>query len=107
VRTAVDEVTDTIRTANETLRDAVATADERFHELDAIVQIARDEAEDLVVGTASTVRGVRGGMSAFRHRRPPAAPQDEDGADEEEAPPAPPRRAGGPRVRHEPARNEE
>jgi len=93
VHDAVDEVTDTIHSANESLRDALATADARFHEIDAIVRLARDEAEDVVVGAASAVRGVRGGFSAFRHR----APRDDD---EDETPPAPPRRTGGPRLRH-------
>jgi len=93
VHEAVDEVTDTIHSANESLRDALATADARFHEIDAIVQLARDEAEDVVVGAASTVRGVRGGFSAFRHR----APRDDEGDD---APSVPPRRSGGPRRRH-------
>ena len=92
VHGAVDEVTDTIHSANESLRDALATADARFHEIDAIVRLARDEAEDVVVGAASAMHGVRGGFSAFRHRAP-----REDETDE--APPAP-RRAGGPRLRH-------
>jgi len=92
VHEAVDEVTDTIHSANESLRDALATADARFHEIDAIVQLARDEAEDVVVGAASAARGLRGGFSAFRHR----APRDDD----EDAPPVPPRRSGGPRLRH-------
>ena len=106
VRGAVDEVTDTIRTANETLRDAVATADERFRELDAIVQLARDEAEDVVVGAASTMRGVRGGLAAYRSRKPPPArARDEDV--EDESPPVPPRRSGGPRIRKAPSAGEE
>jgi hypothetical protein len=106
VREAVDEVTDTIRTANDTMRDAVATADERFHELDAIVRLARDEAEDLVVGTASSVRGVRRGLSAFRRRPPAEMPPDED-VEDDVPPPPPRRRRGGPRVRRGNARTEE
>ncbi|HUO52500.1 MAG TPA: hypothetical protein VMT93_08280 [Gemmatimonadaceae bacterium] len=104
VRGAVEDVTDTIHGANETLRDAVATADERFRELDAIVQVARDEAEDLVVGSASALRGVRGGLSAFGRRRR-RAEADADGA-EDEAPDEPPRREGGPRVRRPVAQDE-
>lgn len=92
VHEAVDEVTDTIHSANESLRDALATADARFHEIDAIVRLARDEAADVVVGAASTARGVRGGFSAFRDRAPREA--DDDAA------PGPPRRSGGPRLRH-------
>jgi methyl-accepting chemotaxis protein len=102
VHYAVDEVSDTIHTANAALRDAVATADARFHELDAIVQVARDEAEDVVVGAASVMRGVRGGVSALRHRdRSPSVFEDDPEAD----PAPPPRRSGGPRVRRGRARD--
>ncbi len=96
VKDSVEGVTDTINTANEALRDAVATADARFREFDAIVRVARDEAEDAVVGAASVIRGVRGGASAFRHRRP--ATRDDD-AEERDTPA--PRRRGGPRARHQ------
>lgn len=107
VHGAVDEVTETIRSANERLRDAVETADARFHDLDAIVRLARDEAEDVVVGAASTLRGVRGGFSAFRGHRRRAAEAPVDGETEDNTPPLPPRRAGGPRIKHEPAQDGE
>lgn len=106
VNGAVLEVADTLRSANETIRDIVETADERFHELDAIVQVARDEAEDIVTGAASTVRGVRGGIRAFRdrpHRSPTLA---HDAHDPEDAP-RPPKRRGGPRIRGGSTRNKE
>jgi hypothetical protein len=97
VKDSVEGVTDTINTANEALRDAVATADARFREFDAIVRVARDEAEDAVVGAASVIRGVRSGASAFRHRR--AAQRDDDDEGERDVPA--PRRRGGPRTRHQ------
>jgi hypothetical protein len=104
VHEAVAEVTDTIHTANAALRDAVATADARFHELDAIVQVARDEAEDVVVGAASVMRGVRRGASALRHRdRSPSVFEE----DPEDVAAPPPRRKGGPRARRGGARSEE
>jgi len=96
VKDSVEGVTDTINTANEALRDAVATADARFREFDAIVRVARDEAEDAVVGAASVIRGVRGGASAFRQRGASRRAEDED---VREAPA--PRRRGGPRARHQ------
>ena len=108
VHDAVDEVTATILGANEVLQNAVATADERFREFDAIVRVARDEAEDAVVGAASVVRGVRGGVSAFRRRG--AGAYDPAAADpvRDDEPAAPPRRRnGGPRVRRARARDEE
>jgi hypothetical protein len=98
VKDSVEGVTDTIDTANEALRDAVATADARFREFDAIVRVARDEAEDAVVGAASVIRGVRSGASAFRHRR--AAQRDDDDI-ESDAPAPSQRRRGGPRTRHQ------
>ena len=101
VNDAVGDVADTLRAANDTMRDVVATAEERFRELDAIVQVARDEAEDLVTGAASTVRGVRGGIRAFRDQRRSAPAFARDAQDDPEAAPAPParRRRGGPRIR--------
>jgi len=107
VNGAVTEVTDTLRAANETLRDMVATADERFRELDAIVQVARDEAEDLVTGAASTVRGVRGGLRAFRDQRRSAPIFAREAQDDPETPPPTPRRRGGPRARRSASRDEE
>jgi hypothetical protein len=101
VHEAVTEVTDTIQHANDVLRGAVETADARFHEFDAIVRVARDEAADVVVGAASVMRGVRGGVTAFRRRgaeRRAAAPREEDA---DEAPRLPRRRRGGPRIRRQ------
>ena len=101
VNDAVGDIADTLRAANDTMRDVVATAEERFRELDAIVQVARDEAEDLVTGAASTVRGVRGGIRAFRDQRRSAPAFAHEAQDDPEAAPAPParRRRGGPRIR--------
>ncbi len=106
VHDAVDGVTDTIKSANETLRDAVATADARFQEFDAIVRVARDEAEEAVVGAASVIRGVRTGASVFRRRG--AARRDDDDADTEPTPrPPAEHRRGGPRARHQRSRDAE
>jgi hypothetical protein len=101
VNDAVGDVADTLRAANDTMRDVVETAEERFRELDAIVQVARDEAEDLVTGAASTVRGVRGGIRAFRDQRRSAPAFAREAQDDPEAAPPPParRRRGGPRIR--------
>ena len=109
VNDAVGDVADTLRTANDTMRDIVATAEERFRELDAIVQVARDEAEDLVTGAASTVRGVRGGIRAFRDQRRSAPAFAREAQDDPESPPPPParRRRGGPRIRRGASQDDE
>ena len=66
LRVDVQQVNQTIASANQRLREAVATTERRLQEFNALLAVVQHEAEDMFVSTASTVRGVRAGASAFR-----------------------------------------
>lgn len=66
LRVDVQQVNQTIASANQRLREAVATTERRLQEFNALLAVVQREAEDVFVSTASTVRGVRAGASAFR-----------------------------------------
>jgi uncharacterized protein YoxC len=66
VRGDVEAVGDTVRDVNEKIRSAVTHAETRVRRLDALVEVAQEEAEDFVVSTAATLRGMREGASVLR-----------------------------------------
>ncbi|HEY9230356.1 MAG TPA: hypothetical protein VIP11_27135 [Gemmatimonadaceae bacterium] len=68
IREDVTQVSATINAANDRIQDALAATEERVREFHALLSVAQEEAEDLFVSTASTVRGVRRGAEAFRER---------------------------------------
>lgn len=77
IRRDVDRIGATIADADERVRSAVAATEARLHELSALVSVAQEEAEDLFVSTASTVRGVRTGAATFSRRDGPDLASDE------------------------------
>jgi methyl-accepting chemotaxis protein len=66
VKTDVGAVSDTIRHVNNGVRRAVRRAEARLHRLDALVGVAQEEAEEFVMSSASTLRGVRLGAAALK-----------------------------------------
>lgn len=66
VKTDVAAVSDTVRLVNSGVRRAVRRARSRLQRLDALVEVAQEEAEELVMSTSSAVRGVRAGAAALR-----------------------------------------
>lgn len=66
VKTDVGAVSDTIRHVNSGVRRAIRRAEARLHRLDALVGVAQEEAEDFVLSSASTLRGVRLGAAALK-----------------------------------------
>ena len=79
LRVDIQQVNQTIASANQRLREAVATTERRLQEFNALLAVVQREAEDMFVSTASTVRGVRAGASAFREPaagREPVLPDD-------------------------------
>lgn len=68
IRGDVETVNATIEAANDRVRQAVETAERRLNEFNALLQVVQEEAEQLFVSTASTVRGVRSGASVFSRR---------------------------------------
>ncbi|HTE47538.1 MAG TPA: hypothetical protein VK636_20010 [Gemmatimonadaceae bacterium] len=119
IRGDVRRVSDTIDLANERVQHAVVLTEQRIHEFNALLSLVQEEAEQLFVSTASTVRGVRRGAAAFRDRSGMDLASDEldaadsaddleieensdgydDSSDPEPTPPAPFAGPAAPRVR--------
>jgi hypothetical protein len=70
----VAEIGKTVSAANERIGRVVESAEQRAADLNALLDVAQEEAEALFVRTASTLRGVRAGAGEFRRTRrvPPA-----------------------------------
>jgi uncharacterized protein YoxC len=69
VRADLGRVDATINDANERVRDAVDAAERRLNEFNALLAVVQEEAEQMFVSTASTMRGVRRGAAMFQDRR--------------------------------------
>ena len=87
MRVDVQQLRQTLATANDQLLRAAKLSERRLHELNALLDVVQEEAEDVFVSTASTIRGVRAGAERFRDeatgRRqlaPAADAVDEEGA---------------------------
>jgi hypothetical protein len=116
LRTDVEKLNASIRALSDRLHQASDRMEERIEEFNALMEVVQDEAEDLFIDTASTVRGVREGARAIaggEERRAqqreaerriergdgsyPAGPDHEPSSDdrpvERAAPPAAPGRA--------------
>jgi uncharacterized protein YoxC len=59
-------VSATIESANAQVRNALAATERHVQDFNALLDVAQDEAEQLFVSTASTVRGVQRGAEALR-----------------------------------------
>jgi hypothetical protein len=82
IRRDVDRIGATVADADERVRRAISATEAKLHELSAVLAVAQEEAEDLFVSTASTVRGVRSGAAAFSRRDgPDLASEELDAAD--------------------------
>jgi len=68
IRADIQKVSTAIDQANDRVQDALAVTERRMSELNALLAVVQQEAEQLFVSTASTVRGVREGAAAFRDR---------------------------------------
>ena len=66
LRNDVELINMTLATANERVRQAMAATERRLNEFSALLSVVQDEAEDLFVSTASTVRGVRTGAARLK-----------------------------------------
>jgi uncharacterized protein YoxC len=66
VRADVQRVSEAVADAETRLRRAIARAERRAQELEALLDVARAEAQQTFVSTASAVRGVRAGVAALR-----------------------------------------
>jgi hypothetical protein len=66
IRGDVDRINATVASANERIQQAVAVTEHRLADFNALLHVVQEEAEDLFITTASTVRGVRAGAASFR-----------------------------------------
>jgi methyl-accepting chemotaxis protein len=66
VKTDFSAVSDTVRYMNKGVRRAVRRARARLERLDALAEVAQEEAEDFVLSTSSALHGVRAGAAALR-----------------------------------------
>lgn len=79
VRRDFEEFNETITAANERLNQASALAEERIARFNALLEVMQQEAEDLFIGTASSVRGMKAGAAELRRfRAPNSFPNDEE-----------------------------
>jgi hypothetical protein len=69
VRTDVERLTTSVRALSDRLQQASDRMEERIAEFNALMEVMQSEAEDLFVGTASTVRGVRVGAGRLAGAR--------------------------------------
>lgn len=66
IRADVQAIRKTLLVTTDGIRDVVDSSERRLHELGAVLRLVQEEAERAFVSTASTVRGVRAGVAAFR-----------------------------------------
>jgi len=90
VRRRVNEVMDTVSDLNRRLRNAGEATELRFREFAAVLDVVREEAEEVLLDTAATARGIHTAAEALRapSARPPAEEPEagdvEGGEDEDE-----------------------
>lgn len=65
IRVDIQQVSRTIATANERLLEAVKVTEQRLGDFNALLGVVQEEAEDVFVSTAATMRGIRRGATAF------------------------------------------
>jgi uncharacterized protein YoxC len=86
IRDDVERVNGAVTAVTDGVQRALAVSEERLGQMNALLEVVQDEAEQLFVTTASTVRGVRRGTEAFRGRGGTDLASDElDAAEEADA----------------------
>lgn len=69
VRADAGRLSDTVSSANDVLRRATGEAERRVGEFNALIGVVQEEAENLFIGSASAVRGLRAGTDRWRRDR--------------------------------------
>ena len=66
IRVDIQQVNRTIADGNERVRQALDLVERRLSEFNALLEVVQQEAEEVFLSTASTLRGVRGGAVEYR-----------------------------------------
>jgi hypothetical protein len=66
VRTDVQRVSDSVKSLSERLHQASDRMERRIDDFNALMEVVQGEAEDIFLGSAAAVRGVRAGARALR-----------------------------------------
>ena len=66
IRVDMQQINQTIASANARLTQAIAMTEDRLREVNALLAVVQEEAEDMFVSTASAVRGARAGAAVLR-----------------------------------------
>lgn len=105
IRADVLDLHAAVAAVHEQVLHAVSISEQRLQELNALLEVAQQEAESVFVATASTMRGVRTGAASFHHgddedeafdASRSASEELNDGHDSSDAPEA---GTAGPRIR--------
>lgn len=70
LRTDVQRVSDTVKSLSDRLQAASDRMERRVEEFNALMEVVQGEAEDLFLGSAAAVRGVRAGARTLRDGAP-------------------------------------
>jgi hypothetical protein len=90
VRTDVESLDASVRALADRLTLASDRMEERIEEFNALMEVVQEEAEEIFLDTASTVRGVReGARSIAGGRRPRDVGDRDEDRDDASAPPRP------------------
>ena len=65
LRDDVNRVTDSVHALTDRLKLASDRMEERIEDFNALMEVVQEEAEDVFIGTAATVRGVRAGARSL------------------------------------------
>lgn len=88
IRSDVERLKQTVDLAQDRLEQAAGAAEERISRFNALLDVVQDEAENLFIGTASTLRGVKAGAERLRGPSPDLAQDDYEYDEDEEDLPA-------------------
>jgi hypothetical protein len=70
VRTRIQEVSNTVEEFNDALRDARKGAEKRVRELTTVLDVVREQAQELLLDGAATAKGIHATAEALRAPRP-------------------------------------
>ncbi|MEQ1856633.1 MAG: hypothetical protein ABL963_09185 [Longimicrobiales bacterium] len=74
IRTDVEKLNGSVTAVTDKLKLASERMEERIEDFNALMEVVQEEAEDVFIDTAATVRGVRAGMGSIAGGRRGAAP---------------------------------